>query len=139
MGQAQHRVSSVGMSILAVPLILLINLGGGYKLSIVATSALPISLPRSSRCSSYGLEVMMNSMCGRQLAGAAASRLIDLLETPFSTTAPPLFHGHDVVSRTLVTPTVRPTTTALRSRTYHSPLPRGITALVGPSDSGRRR
>lgn len=75
------RVSSLGMSLLAVPLILLINLGGGAWLvhrgdvtaaEVVATSLIALLTP-------YGIEVLMNSMWSSQMAGASARRLTDLL------------------------------------------------------------
>lgn len=83
------RVSSLGNSLLAVPLILLINLGGGAWLvhfgavtvaDVLATSLIALLVP-------YGLEVLMNSMWASQLAGAAARRLTDLIETPVLTDA----------------------------------------------------
>ncbi|MBX3184596.1 MAG: ABC transporter ATP-binding protein [Polyangiaceae bacterium] len=71
-------VSSLGTSLLAVPLILLINLGGGALLvhggvvsvaDVLATSLIALLIP-------YGLEVLMNSMWAQQMAGASARRLI---------------------------------------------------------------
>lgn len=136
------KVSAVGNSLLAIPLILLINLGGGAWLvshgivtpaDVLATSLIALLIP-------YGLEVLMSSTWSQQLAGAAASRLVEILETP-TLAAPdedrvPL--GNEVVLDTV-------------SYSYRSGegdeeaisdvsfvLEEGtITALVGPSGSGK--
>lgn len=77
------RVSSVGTSLLAVPLLLLINIGGGTWLvhrgtvtaaDVLATSLIALLIP-------YGLEVLMSAMWSRQIAGAAASRIVALVDT----------------------------------------------------------
>lgn len=95
------RVSSLGTSLLAVPLILLINIGGGAWLvhlgavtaaDVLATSLIALLVP-------YGVEVLSGSMWSSQLAGAAARRLTDLIDTPVladsgARSAP---SGHDVV------------------------------------------
>jgi ATP-binding cassette subfamily B protein len=136
------RVSSLGTSLLAAPLILLINLGGGTLLvqqgivttaDVLATSLIALLIP-------YGLEVMMNSAWSSQLAGAAATRLTDLLETPTlnedaSETTP---EGHDVVFTdvTYSYGTTEDIGFALHDVSFT--LAEGtITALIGPSGSGK--
>ncbi len=136
------RVSSVGMSILAVPLILLINLGGGAWLvhrgdvsvaDVLATSLIALLIP-------YGLEVMMNSMWSSQLAGAAASRLINLLETPIldDGAARAVPHGHDVVFENVGYTYGSTDDDGFALQNVSFTLAEGsITALVGPSGSGK--
>ncbi|GAB09882.1 putative iron-siderophore ABC transporter permease/ATP-binding protein [Gordonia araii NBRC 100433] len=78
------RGSSLGISLLAVPLILLINIGGGAWLvhrgtvtpaDVLATSLIALLVP-------YALETLMSAMWSQQMAGAAATRLVTLLDTP---------------------------------------------------------
>ncbi|AWT25535.1 ABC transporter ATP-binding protein [Corynebacterium provencense] len=78
------RVSALGQSFLAIPLILLVNLGGGMLLvhggqvgaaDVLATTLIALLVP-------YSLETMMSATWSRQIAGAAALRLLGLLETP---------------------------------------------------------
>ncbi|MFT0848054.1 ABC transporter ATP-binding protein [Actinomycetaceae bacterium L2_0104] len=136
------RVSSVGTSLLAVPLILLINLGGGAWLvhsglvtaaDVLATSLIALLIP-------YGLEVMMNSMWSAQLAGAAASRLTDLLETPVlddgaERTEP---KGHDVVFDNVSYTYGSGDSDGFAVTDVSFTLAEGsITALIGPSGSGK--
>jgi len=94
-------VSSAGSSLLAAPLVLLINIGGGTWLvyhgyvsaaDVLATSLIALLIP-------YGIEVLTSSTWSAQLAGAAATRLTGLLQTPVlpddGIRAEPV--GHDVV------------------------------------------
>lgn len=132
-------VSSLGSSLLAVPLILLVNLGGGAWLvsqgevtaaDVLATSLIALLVP-------YGIEVLMGSMWAAQLAGAAATRITDLLKTPTladdGTRVAP--RGHDVVfdrvsySYGSAELALEDVSFSLREGT--------ITALVGPSGSGK--
>ncbi|MEE4021683.1 ABC transporter ATP-binding protein [Gordonia sp. PKS22-38] len=78
------RISALGTSILAVPLVLLINIGVGSILvdngsvttaDVLATSLIALLIP-------YALETLMNSMWSQQMAGGAALRLVDLVNTP---------------------------------------------------------
>ena len=136
------RVSSIGMSLLAVPFILLINLGGGAWLAsggsvsaadVLATSLIALLIP-------YGLEVMMNSMWSAQLAGAAATRLTDLLGTPVldddvAHVAP---STHDVVFDHVSYTYVADGGEGFSLNEVSFTLREGsITALVGPSGSGK--
>ncbi|AVL99480.1 iron ABC transporter ATP-binding protein [Gordonia iterans] len=140
------RVSSLGMSLLAVPLILLINLGGGAWLvhrgdvtaaDVLATSLIALLIP-------YGIEVLMNSMWSAQMAGASARRLTDLLETPTlhddGVRARPT--GHDVefehVSYSYREGGTGETAVELALDDVSFTLREGtVTALVGPSGSGK--
>ncbi|MGC3952756.1 MAG: ABC transporter ATP-binding protein [Propionicimonas sp.] len=135
-------VSSLGNSLLAVPLILLVNLGGGAWLvhqgavsaaDVLATSLIALLIP-------YGLEVLMNSAWAQQLAGASARRLTQLLETPvLAEPVEPLEpRGHDVVFDRVgysyatgeeAEPTLDQVSFSLAEGT--------VTALVGPSGSGK--
>lgn len=136
------RVSSLGTSLLAVPLVLLINIGGGAWLvqlgavtaaDVLATSLIALLIP-------YGLEVLMNSMWSAQLAGAAASRLTDLLETPVladaGVRAEP--RGHDVVfDRVSYSYGEGPDAELAIDQVSFTLREGTITALVGPSGSGK--
>ncbi|MBK7822018.1 MAG: ABC transporter ATP-binding protein [Tessaracoccus sp.] len=136
------RVSSLGTSLLAVPLVLLVNIGGGAWLvrlgevtaaDVLATSLIALLVP-------YGLEVLMNSMWSSQLAGAAASRLTDLLETPLLADAriraQP--HGHDVVFDHVSYSYEEGPDAGLAVDDVSFTLREGtITALIGPSGSGK--
>lgn len=140
-------VSSLGQSILAVPLILLVNLGGGMLLvhngyvgvaDVLATSLIALLVP-------YSLETMQNNTWSSQIAGAAALRLTGLLETPVlkdaedsrdaagAKTAPV---SHEVTFDHVTyrypgadTPAVYDVSFTLAAGT--------VTALVGPSGSGK--
>lgn len=135
-------VSSVGQSILAVPVVLLVNLGGGMLLvhnghvgvaDVLATSLIALLVP-------YALETMMNSAWSQQVAGAAALRLIGLLETPVLE-EPDAGHAGVPASNEVVfdhvtysylgadSPAVDDVSFTLAEGT--------VTALVGPSGSGK--
>ena len=136
------RVSSLGTSLLAVPLVLLINLGGGAWLvqlgavtaaDVLATSLIALLIP-------YGLEVLMSSTWSAQLAGAAATRLTDLLQTPVladaGTRAEP--RGHEVVFDRVSYSYGEGPAAELAVDEVSFTLREGtITALVGPSGSGK--
>lgn len=134
------RVSSLGTSFLAVPLVLLVNIGGGALLvhsgavtaaDVLATALIALLIP-------YGLEVLMNSMWSQQLAGGAALRLVDLLDTPVlpgdAERGEPSSHevvfdrvGYSYGADTALA--VDDVSFTLREST--------VTALVGPSGSGK--
>ncbi|MEV0296477.1 ABC transporter ATP-binding protein [Nocardia sp. NPDC050710] len=138
------RVSALGTSFLAVPLVLLINIGVGSWLvhrgsvstaDVLATALIALLIP-------YAIEVLMNSMWARQLAGGAALRLADLLETPVLS---------DQGEEDIVEPESHEVTFDHVSYSYGSgedsvlaveevsfTLREGtVTALVGPSGSGK--
>ncbi|MBM9463643.1 ABC transporter ATP-binding protein [Aeromicrobium sp. YIM 150415] len=135
-------VSALGNSLLAVPLILLVNIGGGTWLvhqgwvtapDVLATSLIALLVP-------YGLEILMGSMWAQQMAGASARRLTDLLETPVLDDEPdPVVpDGHEVVfdrvsyaygSDEHAELALDDVSFTLRQNT--------VTALVGPSGSGK--
>jgi ATP-binding cassette subfamily B protein IrtA len=134
-------VSSLGQSILAVPLILLVNLGGGMLLvhngyvgvaDVLATSLIALLVP-------YSLETMQNNTWSSQIAGAAALRLTGLLETPVlqdaasAKTAPV---SHEVTFDHVTYRYPGADTPAVDDVSFT--LPAGtVTALVGPSGSGK--
>lgn len=135
-------VSAMGSSLLAVPLILLVNLGVGAWLvrdgavgvaDVLTTSLIALLVP-------YGLEVLMSSMWASQLAGAAASRLTDLLETPVlpdsdDAVAP---NGHDIVFAGISYSYDTGPDAELALDDVSFTLRAGtVTALVGPSGSGK--
>jgi len=136
------RVSSLGTSLLAVPLILLVNIGGGAWLvhhgavtvaDVLATSLIALLIP-------YGIEVLMNAMWSAQIAGAAARRLTDLLETPVladdGVRAEP--RGHDVVFDHVGYTYGTGESAELALDDVSFTLREGtVTALVGPSGSGK--
>jgi ATP-binding cassette subfamily B protein IrtA len=135
-------VSSVGNSLLAVPLILAINIGGGAWFvsagvvsvaDVLATSLIALLLP-------FALEVLMNSLWAQHLAGASARRIINLLETPVlpegSERSVP--DGHDVVFSGVDYAYGKQPDAALALNGVSFSLREGtITALIGPSGSGK--
>ncbi|MFC3242769.1 ABC transporter ATP-binding protein [Gordonia humi] len=135
------KVSALGMSILAIPLLLLINIGGGAALvhagvvspaDVLATALIALLIP-------YSLETVMSSTWSRQIAGASALRLQDLIETPAlpddaaNPTGPESFDVEfDHVSYTYPGADVRAVddvSLTLRQGT--------VTALIGASGSGK--
>ncbi|GAA1086963.1 ABC transporter ATP-binding protein [Tsukamurella spumae] len=135
------RISAVGSSFLAVPLILLVNVGGGAVLvhggavtaaDVLATSLIALLVP-------YTLEVIMHSTWSQQLAGAAALRLQEVLETPVlpDVAAAARPEGHDVVFEN-VAYSYGGDDGALAVDDVSFTLRQGtVTALVGPSGSGK--
>lgn len=136
------RVSSLGNSLLAVPLILLVNIGGGAWLvhrgvvttaDVLATSLIALLIP-------YAIETLMNSTWSQQIAGASALRITDLLETPVladpATARTPA--AHDVVfdSVSYSYGSGAEAALALDGVSLHL-TPGTVTALVGPSGSGK--
>lgn len=142
-------VSSIGQSILSVPLILLINLGGGMLLAhngyvgvadVLATSLIALLVP-------YALETIMNGTWSKQLAGAAALRLVGLLETPVLQDAGDaedaetdegrrMPQSHEVTFENVTYSYPGADTPAVDDVSFT--LPAGtVTALVGPSGSGK--
>ncbi|MFD4368950.1 ABC transporter ATP-binding protein [Rhodococcus sp. NPDC058521] len=138
------RVSALGMSFLAVPLILLINIGVGSVLvhqgsvttaDVLATALIALLVP-------YALEVAMMSMWSQQLAGGAARRLTDLLETPILTGTDDAHsevpQSHEVVFEHVTYSYGSDSDSALAVEDISFTLREGtITALVGPSGSGK--
>ncbi|GAA3954629.1 ABC transporter ATP-binding protein [Gordonia caeni] len=136
------RVSSLGNSLLAVPLILLINIGGGAWLvhrglvttaDVLATSLIALLIP-------YAIETLMNSTWAQQMAGASALRIVDLLATPVLDDAgparTPASHGvvFDGVSYSYGSGD--DAVLALDGVSLEL-TPGTVTALVGPSGSGK--
>ncbi|MBK0421813.1 ABC transporter ATP-binding protein [Leucobacter sp. CSA2] len=136
------RVSSLGLSLLAVPLILLINLGGGALLvagggvtaaDVLATSLIALLIP-------HGIEVLSGSTWSSQLAGASARRINDLLDTPVLTEHHALAapQAHDVVFDHVTYSYGTSDHSALALDDVSFELGAGtITALVGISGSGK--
>ena len=141
-------VSALGMSLLAVPLLLAISIGGGTYLvhhghvtaaDVLATSLIALLVP-------YGIEVLMNSMWSSQLAGAAARRIVDLLEVPVLPDAPARGQaltpaepqGHRVVFDHVSYSYGADAGADLALDDVSFTLEEGtVTALVGPSGSGK--
>ncbi|MFF2083217.1 ABC transporter ATP-binding protein [Nocardia sp. NPDC058176] len=136
------RVSALATSFLAVPLVLLVNIGVGSLLvhsgavtaaDVLATALIALLIP-------YALEVLMNSMWAQQLAGGAALRLVDLLDTPVlpdgETGSEP--RSHEVVFDHVSYSYGAETTSSLAIEDVSFTLREGtVTALVGPSGSGK--
>ena len=136
------RVSSVGQSLMSVPLLLLINIGGGTWLvhrgdvtvaDVLATSLIALLIP-------YGIEVLSNAMWSKQMAGAAARRLTDLLDTPTlpDESAPAVPDGHDVRFDNVGYSYDKADDAELALDDVSFGLEEGtVTALIGPSGSGK--
>lgn len=137
------RVSALGTSFLAVPLVLLINIGVGSVLvhsatvtaaDVLATALIALLIP-------YALEVLMNSMWAQQLAGGAALRLVELLDTPVLADDEDEYarpHGHEVVFDHVSYSYGADADSGLAVEDVSFTLREGtVTALVGPSGSGK--
>ncbi|MEU0542001.1 ABC transporter ATP-binding protein [Nocardia sp. NPDC005978] len=136
------RVSALGTSFLAVPLVLTINIGVGSVLvhggsvtaaDVLATALIALLIP-------YALEVFMNSLWAQQLAGGAALRITDLLETPTLAeqdgAAVPV--SNEVVFERVSYSYRSGAEAALAIDDVSFTLREGtVTALVGPSGSGK--
>ncbi|WP_278265423.1 ABC transporter ATP-binding protein [Nocardia sp. AG03] len=136
------RVSALGTSFLAVPLVLLINIGVGSVLvhngavtaaDVLATALIALLIP-------YALEVLMNSMWAQQLAGGAALRLVELLDTPVLADEDEREQpqGHEVVFDHVSYSYGAAADSGLAIEDVSFTLREGtVTALVGPSGSGK--
>ncbi|MFC9979258.1 ABC transporter ATP-binding protein [Gordonia sp. NPDC127522] len=138
------RVAALGTSILAVPLILLINLGVGAVLvhrdvvgiaDVLATALIALLIP-------YALETLMNSMWSQQIAGASALRLAELLRTPVLPDADnPAGREpgtHDVVfDHVSYAYDAGPDTVLAVDDVSFTLRQNTVTALIGPSGSGK--
>lgn len=139
------RMAALGQSTLAVPLVLLVNLGGGAWLvhhdyvsvaDVTATSLIALLVP-------FAIEVGMSSMWSHQLAGQAALRLVRLLQTPTlpdgtdtGADAASSPAGNDVVFDQVTYSYEGSDVAAVDDVSFT--LPQGtVTALVGPSGSGK--
>ena len=138
------RVGALGNSLLAVPLILVINIGVGSILvhndvvsaaDVLATSLIALLIP-------FAIETLMNSMWATQIAGASALRLVGLVNTPVlpradqgggrtPTAGDVTFDGvsYSYGSEPDATLAVDDVSFTLREGT--------VTALIGPSGSGK--
>lgn len=138
------RVAALGTSFLAVPLILLVNLGVGAALvhhdvvstaDVLATALIALLIP-------YALETLMNSMWSQQIAGASALRLAELLETPVLPHADDAVRrrpdGHDVVfDRVSYAYDTHPEAALAVDDVSFTLQQNTVTALIGPSGSGK--
>lgn len=124
---------------ISVPVLLLVNVGGGSLLvnagwvsatDVLSTTLIALALP-------YGIELLGNSTWSYQIAGAAALRVTTTLKTPFlvqETEAEQDIHGSQVVFDKVSftydgTQALRNVSLTLSEGT--------VTALVGPSGSGK--
>lgn len=134
------RVSAISQSVIAVPVLLLINIGGGSLLiaaghvsvaEVIATTLIALVIPGT-------IETVGMMMWSYQLAGNAALRLDDVMSIP------PVAEGsqelgtdkrdvivefHDVSFAYDDTPVLRHFSATLQPGT--------VTALIGPSGSGK--
>lgn len=132
------RGSSLANATIAVPVLLLVNLGGGAAMvaagwvqpaDVLATTLIALVLPHS-------IDILGNSTWAYQMAGAAAKRITDTLDTPaLATTQSPaqptdgevVYHEVSYAyGENLAVDQV-----SLRLR------PGTVTALIGPSGSGK--
>lgn len=132
------RASSLGMATIAVPVLLVINIGGGAWMAsagwvapveVVTCSLIALVLPAS-------LEVLGNGAWTQQMAGAAALRLARTMRTdPLpKPTAPAVPTGHDITLDDVTF--CYGETVALDGVSLA--LPEGtVTALIGASGSGK--
>lgn len=132
------RASALGSITIAVPVLLLVNVGGGAAMAqagwvspveVVVCAVIALVLPAS-------MEVVGNSSFQRQIAEAAALRLVRTMRTePLPTTVQPVsLSGHDIVIDDVTFSYGH--TRALDGVSLN--LPEGsITALIGPSGSGK--
>lgn len=129
---------SIAGEFVAVPLLILVNLGGGALLmmsghaelaEILAATLIAIVLPTA-------MMTVANIVWSYQMAGSAAIRLSRLLEAPVleEPTAPRVPQGHDVAIENVSYSYGE--TEALRGINLHLK-PGTVTALIGPSGSGK--
>ncbi|MEY1673182.1 ABC transporter ATP-binding protein [Gordonia sp. ABKF26] len=138
------RVAALGTSFLAVPLVLLVNLGVGAVLvhhdvvttaDVLATALIALLIP-------YALETIMHSTWSQQIAGASALRLVELLDTPTLPSASDE-EGRQPASHEVVFDRVSyaydsAPDAALAVDDVSFTLRQGsVTALIGPSGSGK--
>ncbi len=138
------RLSALGSSFLAVPLLLLINVGGGALLvradvvsaaDVLATALIALLIPNA-------IETLMNAAWSRQMAGAAALRLDGLLH--LDVLAPVRLSDIEVPSGNAVefdsvsySYTAGDSAVMAVDSVNFRMEPGTITALVGPSGSGK--
>lgn len=132
------RGSSLAMALIAVPVMLSINLGGGYLLvqagyvtpvQVLSTSLIALVIPAS-------LIVLGNSSWAQQLAGAAALRILAVTDTQqlSEPTSPTVPTSYDITFEGVSFS--YGDTKAVDNVSAH--LPQGtVTALIGPSGSGK--
>lgn len=134
------KISATGEAIIAVPLILAVNLGGGAAMvaagwvnpaEVLATTLIALLVPKS-------ISVMTNVTWSYQTAGGAAIRVVELLDTPALPQAesPSTPVGCDIEFSDVTfrySPEAAPAVDHVNLR-----LPEGtVTALVGPSGGGK--
>lgn len=132
------RGSAIAMSIIAVPVVLAVNLGGGYLLvqggyvtavQVVSSSLIALVIPSS-------ILVLGNGAWSYQLAGAAALRICEVIDTgQLEEADEPVIPTHTNITFENVCFSYGKTK-AIDNVSLE--LPEGsVTALIGPSGSGK--